>query len=99
MSIYAWGTVFSGETVLWTDVEHETITFSGGTILSNPAEADDYAEQEVTIGAEEYNFGASVELWTALWDWAVVTADAALSAANAAELERIEADLASFVIE
>ncbi len=99
MTTYAWGTVFAGETVTWTDVAHETITFSGGTVLSNPADAVENAVQDVTIGAEEYDFGVDVELWAALWEWASVAADNALQAANSLELERIVGDLSGYVVE
>lgn len=99
MAVYAWGTVFDGETILWTTTAHETITFSGGTVLENPNMLNANDVQTVVIGVEEYDFGVSVALWTALWDWAVVRADNALSAASAVELARIEADLAAFVTE
>lgn len=98
MSIYDWQNVFSGETLSWTQVDHETITFSGGTVLSNPSVAEANAVQEVTIGVEEYDFGVSVELWTALWEWAAVVADNNLAVANGVELARIEADLSAFEI-
>lgn len=99
MTVYAWGTIFDGETVEWTTTAHETITFSGGTVLNNPSLAEDNDVQEVTIGVETYDFGVSVDLWTALWDWAVVRADNAAAEARALELERIETDLVSFVVE
>jgi NRPS condensation-like uncharacterized protein len=99
MTVYAWGAVFDGETVTWTDTSHETITFSGGTVLENPADALTNDVQVVVIGVEEYDFGVNRDLWAALWDWAVATADNALMIANTVESDRIEADLSGFVIE
>ena len=99
MAVYAWGTVFAGETILWTTTAHETITFSGGTVLENPNMLNANDVQTVVIGVEEYDFGVDVALWTALWDWAVAVADNADAAANTLEAERIVTDLAGFVLE
>ncbi len=99
MAVYAWGTVFAGETILWTTTAHETITFSGGTVLENPNMLNANDVQTVVIGDEEYDFGVDVALWTALWDWAVAVADNADAAANTLEAERIVTDLAGFVLE
>lgn len=99
MAVYAWGTVFDGETILWTTTAHETITFSGGTVLENPTDALLNDVQEVTIGVEVYDFGVDVALWTALWDWAVAVANNVDNTANTLEAERIVTDLAGFVIE